>query len=102
MQKGARVLIISESHVRRTSEFEYLIRTKLGQGRITIDWRFRGGAHLDFAEREVERAVGYDMIVIMVGGNDIDSGTTRARMGSSYARIELIAKERRVKRLIIT
>ena len=82
------MLVIGNSHVRRMSEFEYLIRAKLGQGRVTIDWRFRGRAHLDFAEREVERAVGYDIIVIMVGGNDIDSGTTRARMESSYARME--------------
>ena len=84
------------------SEFEYLIRAKLCQGRVLIDWRFRGGAHLDFEEREVERAVGCDVIVIMVGGNDIDSGTTRARMESSYSRMERMAEGRRAKRRKIT
>ena len=42
------------------------------------------------------------LILSLSRGNNIDSGTTRARMESSYDRMEGMAEERRVKRLTIT
>ena len=96
------MLVIGDSHVRRIREYQHLITAKLRQGRVSIDWRFRGGAYLDFAEREVERAYGYDIIVMMVGGNDLDRGTPRASIEASYARMENLARIRGVKRLIVT
>ena len=74
MLQISKVLVIGDSHVRRMMEFHHLLLEKLYQGQVDVEFRYRGGARLDFAEQEIKRAHNIYVVMIMVGGNDLDSG----------------------------
>lgn len=96
------VLVIGDSHVRRMAEFRHILQAKLHHNRIRVNFVHRGGAHLSFAESEVKKAYGYDIVLIMVGGNDLDRGATIPYFEASYRRIETAARERGITQIIIT
>ena len=96
------MLVIGDSHVRRINEFMPLIDSKLRQGYVTVDLEFRGGSGLSFAEERLRRARGYDIVIIMVGGNDLDRGATHVCFEHAYAVFERLARQAGIRSVIIT
>ena len=97
-----KVLIVGDSHVRRMAEHEALLRAKLNYGRLQMTYRYPGGARRDFAIEEMFYTCQFDVVVIMVGGNDLDSGAGPIHFQASYKQIEDQARRAGVKSLIIT
>ena len=53
--------------MRRLAQFHHLLEAKLYRGETIVDFIHRGGARLDFVLDNIERARGYDVIVVMAG-----------------------------------
>ena len=83
-----KVLVVGDSHVRRMAEHETLLRAKLNYGRLQMTCRYRGGARLDFAIEEMFYTRQFDVVVIMVGGHDLDLGTGPIHFQASYKQIK--------------
>ena len=66
------MLILGDSHVGRM--FPY--RRWLGQHTtdISVRWIWQGGAGINWAEQQVGRCAGFRLVILMIGGNDLDVG----------------------------
>lgn len=93
---------MGDSHVRRIAEFEHVARQKLSQGQVRISFYYRGGAGLRFIEENMEVARGYDLLVVMAGGNDLDNGASYTSMVAMYDRIVRKAMEKNIRAVAIT
>jgi lysophospholipase L1-like esterase len=69
--QAASVLVVGDSHVRRMQPHSHALERLQS---ITVDWAFRGGATTKFAEEQVDKADGHQVVVIMLGGNDLANG----------------------------
>ena len=54
----------------------YLYRRWLGQHTtdVSVRWIWQGGAGINWAEQQVGRRAGFGLVVLMIGGNDLDAG----------------------------
>ena len=77
------MLIIGDSHVRRLSEVGYLLDYHL-RG-VRVDWWHKGGAGISYAEECLPYIRGYKVIIVMLGGNDIDNGMSPAQLQQRVA-----------------
>ena len=48
--------------------------------RVSVDWFFRGGATVAFAEANTFQARGRKIVILMIGGNDLDNGMSPAQL----------------------
>ena len=76
---------MGDSHVGRL----YPYRSWLGEHLrgVSVRWHWRGGAGIDWAERQVAYASDFQIVVIMVGGNDIDNGMPIYRLADRLGRL---------------
>lgn len=102
LQKGAKVMVMGDSHVRRLESWSCIIDRKCREGAMDISFYHRGGARLDFVERNLDHAIGCDMLVIMVGGNDLASGIPQNSLVAAYDRITRRALELGIRAVVIT
>ena len=40
---------------------------------VTVHWSWRGGAGIEWAEEQVGRTGSYNLVVLMIGGNDLEN-----------------------------
>ena len=59
-------------HMKRLNEVQHILGNHLQE--VSVDWLHQGGAGVSFAERNIRRARGYLIVIIMLGGNDIANG----------------------------
>ena len=66
------MLTLGDSHVGRM----YLYRRWLGQHTtdVSVRWIWQGGAGINWAEQQVGRRAGFGLVVLLIGGNDLDAG----------------------------
>ena len=76
--QDSRVLVLGDSHVRRLAEREYLINDHL-QG-VLLTWRFLPGGYIEFAEYNIRAAFCHQIVVLMLGGNDLDNGCSEYQL----------------------
>ena len=88
--------------MRRMSVFSHLLEEKLHRGQMRVDFMFRGGAKLDWVLHNIDEAEGYDILVVMAGGNDLSSGATKHYFDRHYQWLEEQAWRLRLKSVIIT
>ena len=69
-----------------------LIEEKLVRTDVWVQLCQKGGAHLDQAEECMRHARGYDVVIIMVGGNYVHSGAGRLHFERSYGNIDRMAR----------
>ena len=72
MLQESSVLIVGDSHVRRMRAFRRHLDGHLRL--VSVEWLFRGGATVAFAEDNTQQARGHKIVVLMIGGNDLDNG----------------------------
>ena len=77
---------MGDSHVKRLYEHR---RTCSRLNRISMDWRGRGGAGIRFVEENIEQTSKAKMVILMIGGNDIDNGMPVLKL---VDRLEKVAK----------
>lgn len=65
-------MVMGDSQARRTSAHRKWMEEKLGQ--VRLDWECRGGAVIDTIYDRRALARGYDIVLLMVGGNDLANG----------------------------
>jgi lysophospholipase L1-like esterase len=87
LQREVHVLIIGDSHVRRMEEFRTELTRKLAYRGASVRLMFKGGAHLNFIEDNLEQLRGFDVVVVMAGGNDLSSGASEGYFEALYSRI---------------
>ena len=85
MLQASSVLIIGDSHVRRLQEVSHLLHNHLQD--VVIKWVHRGGADITFAESNVHRARGHQLVIVMLGGNDIANGTSPEDLATQTGRL---------------
>ena len=66
-----------------------------------MDLRFKGWACLDFVERQLRWAGGFNIAVIMVGGNDLQNGAMPRYFENYCARIEALARQTGIRSIDI-
>ena len=93
---------MGNSHVRRIGAFGDLLHTKLNRGEVSVSFSHRGGAGLNFVINNLEQARGFDILVIMAGGNDLTRGAKIPYFQQTYDTIEETARELGVQQVIIT
>ena len=93
---------MGDSHVRRIGAFTNLLHTKLSRGEVSVSFSHRGGAGLNFILNNIEQARGFDILIIMAGGNDLTRGAKIPYFKQTYDTIEEMARELGVKQVIIT
>jgi hypothetical protein len=62
-------MVMGDSHVRRLAEHQHILAKKLKH--VKFYFYHQGGAHLDFVENNLHRAEGFDILVVMAGGNEL-------------------------------
>jgi hypothetical protein len=72
MLQESSVLIVGDSHVRRMRAFRRHLDGHLRL--VSVEWLFRGGATVAFAEDNTQQARGHKIVILMIGGNDLDNG----------------------------
>lgn len=86
-----RIVVIGDSHVRRMVQHRQILDRKNGNN-TTVDFIFRGGAHLSFVEDQLKHiAHRYHILIVMAGGNDLSSGALRVHFQAAYDRIANLA-----------
>lgn len=78
---------MGDSHVRRLAEFSNYGLEKLEL--IELEFIHRGGSGTNFVLQNTHRARGFDIVIVMAGGNDIANG---ASMDFIKSQFRLIAK----------
>lgn len=86
--------------MRRMTEYRDILDDKLAYLNTTISYLFRGGAHLNFVEDHSAQARGFDILIVMVGGNDLASGASSTYFRACYHRIVVSALNLGVKSVI--
>ena len=97
-----KVLVLGDSHLCGIIEFMPLMESKLYQQRINLHIKYKRGAYLNYAEEQIQHAHGVDIVVIMIGGNDLDSGAGPAYFEAYYHRIHNIARRLGIKSVVLT
>lgn len=82
-------------------EFRGALDRKMGNGG-EVSFLYRGGVGLQFVMDSMHEAAGYDMLVVMAGGNDLASGAPEAYFDYCYDRILLEARRLRIKATVFT
>lgn len=65
-------MVIGDSHAARLYPHRAIVADHLRQ--VEVRWDWRRGAGIEWAEQQVQQASGSQIVVLLVGGNDIDSG----------------------------
>jgi hypothetical protein len=88
--------------VRRLFAFRQEVAGHLRSARI--EWLYRGGASIAFAEENVHRAASHRVIVVMLGGNDIDNGMSPLQLADRAGLLahELLRQGSDVDAVVIT
>ena len=69
---------------------------------MSVTFVHKGGAQLHFVYCNLEQARGYDILIVMAGGNDLASGAKLEYYRRYYDIIETEAREMGVQQVIIT
>ena len=69
---------------------------------MSVTFVHKGGAQLHFVHCNLEQARGYDILIVMAGGNDLASGAKLDYYRRYYDIIETEAREMGVQQVIIT
>ena len=88
--------------MRRMSEFSYLLESKLNRGEVEVFFLYREGAKLNHVLDNINAARGYEVLVIMAGGNDLSSGAGRHCYYRYYHCLENQAKQMSINAVVIT
>ena len=67
----------------------YPYRRWLGEhlSQVSVRWNWRGGAGISWAEQQVGHCAGFQLVVIMIGGNDLANGCTAAELAERMGRL---------------
>lgn len=76
------MLVWGDSHVRRLSEFRHRVESRLNN--VVITFIGIGGATTSTLMNRIETARGYDIVCLMVGGNDVSNGISANSLVQSY------------------
>ena len=79
-----------------------LLGDKLHRGQMEIEFFAKGGAKLHHVLQKLHEARGFDIMVLMVGGNDLSSGAGRHHFERYYSLIADRARSLGVQNIIIT
>lgn len=78
-------MVIGDSHVRRLAEHHNHIRERMAG--IEIEFRGVGGTGTSFVLQNAHLACGFNIVIIMTGGNDLANGKSIAHILGEYQRI---------------
>lgn len=95
-------MIAGDSHVGRLMRFRHIMSRKLYRGDVEVDFVFKGGAHLHHMEEKLADMEPVDLLVLLVGGNDVDDGATNSAVIASFDRIARKALDKGFKAVTIT
>lgn len=92
-----RTLVIGDSHIRRISDIwvDKLQHT-------TVHWRYKGGADISWLRNNLDGCEDFDIVIICIGGNDLDNGTKPDAVASQLMDIATLCAKRGVKKTIVT
>ena len=93
-------MVFGDSHLRRMGEFQDILDRKIHHTGATVEFKYRGGARLSFAEKNLHLARGFDLLIIMIGGNDLSLGARQEYFEVCHNRIRDQAKELNIGALI--
>ena len=93
---------MGDSHVRRIAVHRNLLQDKLNRGEVSVSFIHRGGAELHFILQNLDQARGFDILIIMAGGNDLANGAQLPYYSTYYNYIEEKARELNISQVIIT
>lgn len=95
------MLVIGDSHVRRLEEFRGRADRSLRQ--VSLEFVYRGGAHIRFAEERRHLASRRDVVVLCIGGNDLsDSRVTPTQVADRlYALAERLIDHCEVQCVVV-
>lgn len=96
------MLIAGDSHVRRVRQFSDFMRRKLDRGQVDIDFLYKGGATLHHMESKLDNLAPVDLLVLMIGGNDLGNGATDTAIISSLDRVVRKALDSGFKAVTVT
>ena len=65
---------MGDSHVRRIAVHRNLLHEELNRGEVSVSFLHRGGAELQFVLQNMDQAIGFDIVIVMAGGNDLANG----------------------------
>lgn len=83
-------------------EFKDIFDWKLRDGSIELNFLYKGGAHLHDVEEKFDDLPVADLLVLMVGGNDVADGATDSYVEASYERVLRRALDRGFKAVTMT
>ena len=102
LQRVSRVVVFGDSHLRRMNPFIDLLGEKLYRGQMEVEFFAKGGAKLHHVLQKLHEARGFDIMVLMVGGNDLSSGAGKHHFERYYDLIAERARRLGIKSVIIT
>ena len=79
---------MGDSHVGRMYPYRAWLEEHLRE--VQVNWSWQGGAGIHWAEQQVGCTGSYDMVVLMIGGNDLDNGCS---VGQLANRVEHLAND---------
>lgn len=86
--------------MRRLAEFRHLTQARLET--VNLTYIGIGGTGLQYVINNAELAHGYDIVILMTGGNDLDNGASETQLITDYSFAASLLMAEGVQQILIT
>lgn len=67
----------------------------------TVQWRYKGGAGIQWLRDNLQGCGEFDVVIISIGGNDLDNGTAPAVVASELITLASLCADRGVRKTVV-